>query len=177
MTASVTVLDPIGEAGREIARLRKMFEANEEANVADKTGLAHDARERANTEINDRISVLEGVVTTGRAVTLEGVMVQLMVANAEVDSMATNGQSVIEGSIPNHDLDDAQRRIAECERRINRAIYSAVAVLEQAARANRSDYGGDFYLSGYLDPFTALDAASEGKAAQLKAQPADRTGR
>lgn len=160
MNANVTLTDPIAEAGREIARLRDLHDENERVIFGNRESPESDFKERENTAINDRITALEQFIASGRATTLEGALVQVMVAHAEADAMASNGAAACEGSISKQDLEEIHRQISQQGRYINRILYSVASVLEKAAHADRKEYAGEYYLDIRLDPLAVLDKAA-----------------
>ena len=82
-----------------------------------------------------------------QATSLEGAMVQIMLAHAEADMMASSTE----------ESNAAQMRT------ISKLLYSALVIIEQAAGVPREELGGEAYMRRDLDPH-ALVAETGGEA-------------
>ena len=152
MSAAPKSVDPVAVIGREIAQLKRAREANDDAALADPRRACR--FEADNNEIDDRVDALEECISTRRATSLEGVMMQLMVAGSALDIFRAEF--------------DAACRNGECnpflagrvERQITRFLYSALSVVEQAAGVSREEFAGDCYMPRSCDPLSVIEAAS-----------------
>ena len=75
-----------------------------------------------------------------QAGSLEGAMVQIMLAHAEADVMAASTE----------ESNEAQMRT------ISKLLYSVLAAIEQVADVPREELGGKAYLTRDLDPHALL---------------------
>ena len=80
-----------------------------------------------------------------QAGSLEGAMVQIMLAHAEADVMAASTEESNEQQM----------------RTISRLLYSVLTILERVAGVPRDKIGGEAYMLRDLDPYALV--AEEGK--------------
>ncbi len=80
---------------------------------------------------------------------LEGAMVQIMLAHAAADLM---------------DADSSDETAAVQMRTVSKLLYSALAVLERVSAVPREELGGKAYMRRDLDPHALVAEEAEGKA-------------
>ena len=100
-------------------------------------------------DLADRREALEVMAAEIQAGSLEGAMVQIMLAHAEADLMAASTEESSEAQM----------------RTIAKLLYSALAAIEQVAGVPREELGGEAYLTRKLDPNALVaEAETEGTA-------------
>ncbi len=121
---------------------------NDDEKVSVEAHSAESARlEHLEYHLADRREALEAMAAEVQASSLEGAMVQIMLAHAEADVMAASTE----------ESNEAQMRT------ISKLLYSTLAALERAAGVPREKLGGEAYLTRELDPH-ALVAGDETKS-------------
>ena len=129
-------LDPAAQIGRDLAATWRQIWRNDEkrpsteAHSPERTRLKH-----LDFHLGDRMEALEAMAAEVQASTLEGAMVQIMLAHAEADVMAASTEESSEAQM----------------RTISRLLYSALTVLERVASAPREELG-EAYMCRDLDP-------------------------
>ncbi len=105
---------------------------------------------RLEFRLSDRWGTLEAMAAEIPASTLEGAMVQIMLAHAAADLMAA---------------DSSDETAVVQMRTISKLLYSALAAIEQAAGVPREELGGEAYMRRDLDPHALLAEAMKERAA------------
>ena len=133
--------DPVAQIGRDLAtswrHSRRIDE--ERPSIEDHGTRAH--IERQEFHLADRRAALEAMGAEIQASSLEGAMVQIMLALEVADLMA--------GS-------------AEDMRTISKLLYSVLAMIEQSAGVPREELGGEAYMPRDLDPYALVAKAAGG---------------
>ena len=142
--------DPVAQIGRDLAAVWRLIEWNDENRLpSDAPAVEKNRFERLDSCLSDRWSALEAMAAEIQAGSLEGAMIQIMLAHAEADVMAASTE----------ESNDAQMRT------IGKLLYSVLAVIEQAAGVRREELGGEHYMCRELDPHVLVAEAMKEKAA------------
>ncbi len=127
------VSDPVAQIGRDLAnswrRSRRIDEERPSPSIEDHDTRAH--IERQESHLADRRTALEAMGAEIQASSLEGAMVQIMLALEVADLMAGSGEDM---------------------QTISKLLYSVLAMIEQAAGVPREELGGEAYMPHRLDP-------------------------
>ena len=135
--AAGSVSDPVAQIGRDLATIWRQVWRNDDEKVSVEAHGPESTRlERLEFHLADRREALEAMAAEVQAGTLEGVMVQIMLAHAATDVMAASTEETSEQDM----------------RTISKLLYSALAVLERVAGVPREELGGEAYLTRGLDP-------------------------
>ena len=133
-----------------MAAVWRLIEWNDENRLpSDAPAVEKNRFERLDSCLSDRWSALEAMAAEIQAGSLEGAMIQIMLAHAEADVMAASTE----------ESNDAQMRT------IGKLLYSVLAVIEQAAGVRREELGGEHYMCRELDPHVLVAEAMKEKAA------------
>ena len=136
--------DPVAQIGRDLAIIWRQVWRNDddlvsaEAHSPESTHLVH-----LEFHLADRREALETMAAELQAGSLEGAMVQIMLAHAEADLMAASTEESNEAEL----------------RTIAKLLYSALAAIEQVVGVPREELGGKAYLTRDLDPHALLAGA------------------
>ena len=148
--AASSTSDSVTQIGRELVSnwcqtwRNKDEAAIVEAHSPEATRLGHQEM-----HLSDRRYALEAMAAEIQAGSLEGAMVQIMLAHAEADMMASSTEESNERQM----------------RTISKLLYSALIALERAAGVSREEVAGEAYMRRNLDPHALVVEATEGKAA------------
>ncbi len=144
--------DPVAQIGRDLAATwRQVWRNDEEERPPVDAPVAQKSRyERVEFRLSDRWGTLEAMAAEIPASTLEGAMVQIMLAHAAADLM---------------EADSSDETAAVQMRTISKLLYGALAVIEQVADVPREELGGEAYMRRDLDPHALVAGATEEKAA------------
>ena len=138
-------LDPVAQIGRDLATIWRQVWRNDDERVSAEAHSPESTRlERLEFHLADRREALEAMAAEIQAGSLEGAMVQIMLAHAEADMMAASTEESSEAQM----------------RTISKLLHSALVAIEQAAGVPREELGGEAYLRRDLDPH-ALVAGDE----------------
>ncbi|MCZ6859846.1 MAG: hypothetical protein O7I42_06155 [Alphaproteobacteria bacterium] len=149
--AASSASDPVAQIGRDLAATwRQVWRNDEERLPADAPVAQRTRSARLDYRLADRWEALEAMAAEIPASTLDGAMVQIMLAHAAADLM---------------EADSADATAAVQMRIISRLLYSALAVVEQVAGVPREQLGGEAYMRRDLDPHALLAEATEERAA------------
>ena len=147
-TASAS--DPVAQIGRDLAAVWRLVEWNDENRLpADAPAEQKNRFSRLDFYLSDRGEALEAMAAEIQAGSLEGAMIQIMLAHAEADLMAASTE----------ESNEAQMRT------ISKLLYSALAAIEQVAGVPREEVGGDHYMCRDLDPHVLVAESMKEKAA------------
>jgi uncharacterized protein (DUF1778 family) len=147
-TASAS--DPVAQIGRDLAaNWHQTWRNDEEGTVAEAHSPEATRQDRLEMYLSDQRYALEAMAAQIQAGSLEGAMVQIMLAHAEADVMAASTEESSEASM----------------RTISKLLYSALAAIEQATGVPREEVAGEAYLTRELDPHALVEEAMKEKAA------------
>ena len=137
MTASTSASDSVAQIGRDLAsNWRKIWRNDEKAALPEPNVTKRIHLQRLGIDLTERANALEAMAAELQASTLEGAMVQIMLAHAAADLMAHCTEETTEQDM----------------RRISKLLYSALAALEQATGTAREELGGEAYMVRDLEP-------------------------
>ncbi len=150
MAASAS--DPVAQIGRDLAATWRQVWRNdeEERPPADAPAMQKSRFMRVEYRLSDRWGALEAMAAEIPANSLEGAMVQIMLAHAAADLMEA-------------DRDDNTAAVQM--RTIGKLLYSALVVIEQVAGVPREELGGEAYMHRKLDPHALVAEAIKERAA------------
>ena len=149
-TMAASASDPVARIGRDLAATWRLVERNDEirlpaeAPAEQKGRLAH-----LEMHLSDRWAALEAMAAEIQASSLEGAMIQIMLAHAEADIMSASTEESAEASM----------------RIISKLLHSALAAVEQVAGVRREEVGGEHYMCRELDPHALVAEAMKERAA------------
>lgn len=147
--------DPVAQIGRDLASIWHQIWRNDEEQPSADTPCAQRTRlGRLEYHLADRREALEAMAAEIQAGSLEGAMVQIMLAHAEADLMAASTEESSEQQM----------------RTISKLLYSALAALERQAGVPREEVAGEAYMRRDLDPHV-LVASIETEGTALGACP------
>ena len=142
-------LDPVAQIGRDLAAVWRLVEWQDENRPpADAPAEQRHRFERLDSHLTDRWVALEPMAAELQASSLEGAMIQIMLAHAEADVMAASTE----------ESDESQMRT------ISKLLYSVLAAIEQAAGVRREELGGEHYMCRELNPHVLVAEAMKEKA-------------
>ena len=142
--------DPVARIGRDLATTWcQIWRNDEEQASAEARSLESKRLVSVAFHLADRMAALEAMAAEIQADSLEGAMVQIMLAHAAADLEESS---------------EAQMRT------ISRLLYSALTVLERAAGVSREEVAGEAYMRCDRDPH-ALVAEAPVKTVAGEAQP------
>jgi hypothetical protein len=121
--------------GREIAKIIAELSEDIDDNL-DSTQIYQ--REQYEARLEERREALEILATTQTATSLEGAMLQIMIARGEADSIFS------------HVPEENKASMAICEgqlRRIEYSLLSALTVLSNASGTSLSEVGGRYFIN------------------------------
>lgn len=132
--------DAVAAWGRALARNWEALIAADEKMVGhkDKPSPEHWRLERAFELLGERKEAFHGMIALSQATSLEGVLVQVILAHGMADAVGACG--------------DAQ--CDQCKddlKRISAALHSAINVIEKAAACDRAEFHGEAYLGPRVD--------------------------
>ena len=137
--------DPVAQIGRDLATTwRQVWRNDDEQPSAEAPLSQHSRLERLEFHLADRREALEAMAAEIQASSLEGALVQIMLAHAAADIIAASSGENTEANM----------------RTVSKLLHSALAALEQATGVPREELGGEAYLRRDLDPH-ALVAGGE----------------
>jgi hypothetical protein len=146
-TASAS--DP-AQIGRDLAAIWRLVEWNHENRPpADAPAEQRNRFKLLDSYLGDRWSALEAMAAEIQAGSLEGAMIQIMLAHAEADVMAASTE----------ESNEAQMRT------ISKLLYSALAAIEQVSGVPREELGGEHYMCRDLDPHVLVAEGMKERAA------------
>ncbi len=142
--------DPVARIGRDLAAVWRKVEWNDENRPpADAPAEQRNRFEHLDSYLSDRWAALETMAAEIQAGSLEGAMIQIMLAHAEADLMAASTEESNDGQM----------------RTISKLLHSVLAAIEQAAGVRREELGGEHYMCHELDPHALVAEAMKEKAA------------
>ena len=148
MAASVS--DPVAQIGRDLAAVWRLVKRNDENRPsADAPPEQRNHFEHLDSYLGDRWAALEAMAAEIQAGSLEGAMIQIMLAHAEADVMSASTE----------ESNDDQMRT------ISKLLHSALAAIEQAAGVRREELGGEHYMCRDLDPHALVAEDTANRAA------------
>ena len=154
--AAPSAIDPVTQTGRDLAATWRQVWRNDEERLPANAPVAQRSRyERVEFRLSDRWGTLEAMAAEIPASTLEGAMVQIMLAHAAADLM---------------EADSSDETAAVQMRTISKLLYGALAVIEQVADVPREEVAGEAYMRRDRDPH-ALVAEAPVKTVAGEAQP------
>ena len=142
-------LDPVARIGRDLATIWRQVwrnddeQANAVAHTPESTRLVH-----LDVHLADRRAALEAMAAEIQASSLEGAMVQIMLAHAAADIIAASTEETAEQDM----------------RTVSKLLYSALAALEQTTGVPREELDGEAYLTRDLDLHAMVAGEVEGTA-------------
>ena len=140
--APTTASDPVAKIGRDLAtNWHQTWRTDEEPQPAD--AVQRHRLDRLEMHLSDRRYALEAMAAEIQADSLEGAMVQIMLAHAEADVMAASTKESNDASM----------------RTISKLLHSALTAMERAAGVSREDVGGTAYMRRELDPHALVAEA------------------
>ena len=140
--APTTASDPVAKIGRDLAtNWHQTWRIDEEPQPA--AALHRHRLDRLEMHLSDRRYALEAMAAEIQASSLEGAMVQLMLAHSQADLIAADGKESM----------DAEMRT------VSKLLHSALSVLERVTGTPREELGGEVYMSRDLDPHALLAEA------------------
>jgi hypothetical protein len=125
--------DPLVEIGRLLGVINKAYLRHDEEN-----------NEKACDALEDLRDALERMARAERAASLEGAMVQVILASGEANSIEAG-------------CDDAV--IVEYAHRIQRLLYSIVAILAEKTGVDPEVFARDYYMPADFDPYKIAETA------------------
>jgi hypothetical protein len=129
--------DPVAQIGRDLAQIwRQVWRNDDDQKSSEAHSPERNRQIRLEFGLADRREALEAMAVEIQASSLEGAMVQIMLAHAEADLMAANTDESTEAQM----------------RTVSKLLYSALAAIEQVADVPREELGGKAYLTRDLDP-------------------------
>ena len=135
--AASSARDPVAQIGRDLAtNWRQVWRndddlANHKAHSPEKARLQH-----LECHLADRREALENMAAEIQASSLEGAMVQVMLACTAADMIAASTEETAEQDM----------------RTVSKLLYSALSLLEEQAGVPREELGGEAYMTRDLDP-------------------------
>jgi len=144
--ATSSASDPVAQIGRDLAsNWRQTWRIDEEPQPAD--AVQWHRLNRLEMHLSDRRYALEAMAAEIQASSLEGAMVQLMLAHSQADLIAADGKESM----------DAEMRT------VSKLLHSALAVLERVSNVPREELGGEAYMRCDLDPHALVAEAEEAR--------------
>ncbi len=146
--AASSASDSVAQIGRDLAATWRQVWRNheEERPPADAPVAQKSHYERLEYRLSDRWGTLESMAAEVPASTLEGAMVQIMLAHAAADLM---------------EADSSDATAAVQMRTISKLLYSALAVIERVADVPREEVAGEAYMRRDLDPHALVAEIGE----------------
>ncbi|GAA0569477.1 hypothetical protein [Caenispirillum bisanense] len=137
---------PVLRDGRELARINnEVNRVIEERDRLKQHSPDHSRLEIVEAHLLDCENALRKRVLDGRAGSLGGALAQLVVMFHEVDMIVSH---LYGPCVPA----DVRHSIEERFRRVERAAYSILRVVEAGAQMDRDEVAGDTFMSRHLDP-------------------------
>ena len=141
----MTDVDMVAQAGRDLRQLWAVMNDIDRRQFGLETDSPEYVRlERESHVVWRRKEAIEITLATTEATTLEGAMVQIMLADTLMDILCSSTGC---------DLEEFRERSAGL-------LSSAVRVIEAVTGSDRDEYGGETYMSRKLDPHEARRAGS-----------------
>ena len=144
--APTTASDPVAQIGRDLAtNWRQYWRIDEDGASGEAHSPEKTRQKRLEKHVADRRGALEAMAAEIQANSLEGAMVQIMLAHSAADTM---------------EADRSDETAAVNMRAISKLLYSALAAIEQATGVPREEMASDAYMRRDIDPH-ALVAGGE----------------
>ena len=135
-----TTPDPLIQIGRDLAAAWDRLGEVVRQEYDDEDGCAGRRLGRMLGDLNEKIYALQDMACEIQASSVQGAMVQLMLAHSFADIISTST--------------DAQA--ARDMRRVSKLLYSALNFLEGECDTPRKEFGGEHYMFSDLDPHRCM---------------------
>lgn len=143
---------PVLQDGRELARISaEVSRIMEDRDRFKRHSPEHARLEIVEDHLSDADNALRKRVLDGRAESLGGAMAQLVVMFNEMSAIVSHFEGA---DVPSDVRRDAERRF----RRVGRAAYSILRVVEASAHMDREDVAGEVFMPRRLDPHERVEA-------------------
>ena len=145
-TAASGASDPVAQIGRDLASIWRRHDRNEEEQLQIKKPCLERTRlEQQAALLSDRADALQNMAPEILATSLEGAMVQIILADGAANLMggANLGLTV-------------EQTTTALVKDIHKLLNSALAVLEQKTGVPREELGGETYMARSFDPHVVI---------------------
>ena len=137
---------PVAHVARQLSPAIAAYRQLDEA-IARSRGARRSELEHQFTAVEDRLYAFEAAATLDRTRSAMGAVLQLTLASNEIERLVSLTEP------------DELRAARECQRKIDRVLYSVLTFLEESYGIRREDIGADFYARRDMDPHEAVEQA------------------